>query len=103
MPRYIDADTLDDVVQSLNEKNWGITRADYKMIDAVIFEFPTVDVKPVVRGKWTNKVKKEYMRQMDFWHCTNCGEDVEVPTCLGDPLYNFCPNCGADMRGERDG
>ena len=59
------------------------------------------NMKPVVRGKWTNEVEKEYKSQMFFWHCTNCGEDVEVPTCLGDPLYNFCPNCGASMvRGD---
>lgn len=41
--RLIDADALDDVIQNLNEKNWGITRADYKMIDAVLFEFPTIE------------------------------------------------------------
>lgn len=33
------------------------------------------------------------------WKCSECGcifEDEE-------PTYNFCPNCGADMRGEQDG
>lgn len=34
------------------------------------------------------------------WKCSECGcvfEDEE-------PMYNFCPNCGADMReGEQDG
>jgi rubrerythrin len=32
------------------------------------------------------------------WKCSECGcvfEDEE-------PVYNFCPNCGADMRGEQD-
>lgn len=32
------------------------------------------------------------------WECSECGcvfEDEE-------PMYNFCPNCGADMRGEQD-
>lgn len=31
------------------------------------------------------------------WKCSECGcvfEDDE-------PTYNFCPNCGADMRGDR--
>ena len=42
--RLIDADALDDVVQDLNEnKNYGITRGEYKRIDAVLFEFPTIE------------------------------------------------------------
>lgn len=28
-----------------------------------------------------------------FWWCDQCEQAVEQPT-------NFCPNCGADMRGE---
>ena len=32
------------------------------------------------------------------WKCSECGcvfEDDE-------PTYNFCPNCGSDMRGEEE-
>ena len=35
--RLIDADALDYVVEKRN-----ITRADYKIIDSVLFEFPTI-------------------------------------------------------------
>ena len=48
MSRYIDADAQDDVIQRLNESGWNITRADYKLIDRVLFEFPTADVVEVV-------------------------------------------------------
>lgn len=44
MPRYIDTDKLDDVVQRLNDAGWEITRSDYKRIESVLFEFPTADV-----------------------------------------------------------
>ena len=37
-----------------------------------------------------------------LYYCTNCMETSEVPTAFGKPLYDFCPNCGADMR-EREG
>lgn len=41
--RLIDADALDNVVMRLNAKrNKGITRSEYKLIDNVLSEFPTL-------------------------------------------------------------
>lgn len=40
--RLIDADKLDDTIMRLNEEGWEITRAEYKRIDGVVFEMPTV-------------------------------------------------------------
>ena len=43
--------------------------------------------------------------------CSNCGKIalqrvfVKVPHLIQDVrfvMFNFCPNCGADMRGEAD-
>lgn len=54
MPRYIDADKLETVVYELNferAEKWGITRGEFKLIDSVLFEFPTADVVEVVRCK----------------------------------------------------
>ena len=59
---------------------------------------PTVEAKPVVHGEWIKQP-----RCSDTWKCTNCGEVESVPTCMGEPIYSFCPNCGADMRGEKNG
>ena len=33
--------------------------------------------------------------------CSCCGDGYEKEV-MGDTLFNFCPNCGADMRGEKD-
>ena len=38
--------------------------------------------------------------QNDMFRCSICRQADEVPTSMGIPIYNFCPNCGADMRGE---
>lgn len=40
--RLIDADKLDDVCVRLNSEDWGITVGEHKLLDRVLFEFPTV-------------------------------------------------------------
>ena len=37
--------------------------------------------------------------ESDFgWKCSICGNT----SVMWQRTYNFCPNCGADMRGEED-
>ena len=50
---------------------------------------PPADVRPVVRGKW--EITPFYIK------CLECRE------CFILIPQNFCPHCGADMRGENDG
>lgn len=45
------------------------------------------DVVERKRGEW-------YDRGSMSCRCSNCG-------CKANKEYSFCPNCGADMRGER--
>lgn len=73
MSRYIDADAFDDIVQTLNEQGWNITRFDYKRMDRVLFEMPTADVVEVVRCKDCIHHKKffgrnEYYCDVFDWH-----------------------------------
>lgn len=55
------------------------------------------------KGEWLPDNNNAY--EMRFV-CSCCKESEVVPT-IGftkyKPLWDFCPNCGADMRGEKDG
>ena len=55
------------------------------------------------KGEWLPDNNNAY--EMRFV-CSCCKESEVVPT-IGftkyRPLWDFCPNCGADMRGEQDG
>ena len=44
--RLIDADALETVITQLNENGWEITRNEYKLIDRVLFEIPTIEPEP---------------------------------------------------------
>ncbi len=53
-------------------------------------EIPAADVRPVVRGKWED--------------CTEYNGEYRCPICkeFEGHKRNFCPNCGADMRGTNE-
>lgn len=55
------------------------------------------------KGKWVVKRMPE-IRVMEV-NCSACGwRDVDTyDAIISYPDFNFCPNCGADMRGAEDG
>ena len=63
-------------------------------IDAVK-SIPAADVRSVVPGKWLPKNEIGDC----CYQCSDCGfvRDAYILD-----IGNFCPNCGADMRGEQD-
>ena len=63
-------------------------------VEEVINAQPTVEAVPVVHGEWEiNGVQPNGV--IGNFHCSICNG-----TSLKDS--NFCPNCGADMRGENN-
>ena len=88
--RLIDADAL------INDRETFIVigAGDNICIDiADINKAPTIEAKPVVHGEW--KPKKHKLFGNTYEHiCSCCGCDYALAE------YYFCPNCGADMRGE---
>lgn len=79
-------------VKSLNFMIIGYNHAVADSI-AVVKGQPTADVPDRKVGKWnTDKESPEYAT------CSVCGHcDWD---CTESEYFNYCPNCGADMRGE---
>lgn len=78
---------MDDYVDRMELRNAlydadAITMRGVKILN----QFPTADVRPVVRGRWVINNGR--------WCCDKC-------TCQAVIIRSpFCPNCGADMRME---
>ena len=56
------------------------------------------------KGEWIADTNHCYDDDEDTFECSICKEPFTL--ICGTPkdnLYNFCPNCGADMRGEDNG
>ena len=65
----------------------GLTYADLK-------ELPAADVRENVRGEWV------VMPHSNDWvKCSKCNCAMDYIMSSG---CNYCPNCGADMRGGKD-
>lgn len=82
-------DNEDGFEQGLSEQ-W---RCDKSAIEAV----PSADVRENVRGCWINI--EIHIDGSSTAECDKC--NAIVHSNLSEKI-NFCPNCGADMRGESD-
>lgn len=60
----------------------------------MIADAPTIDAEPVRHGKWIG-----YAGTIGN-ECSVCGKWIDV--LQGTAEMNYCPNCGADMRGEEE-
>lgn len=51
------------------------------------------------QGEW---IKFGLGRGTRILFCTNCERRIEMPLSQGDSNYDYCPNCGARMKGADD-
>ena len=91
--RLIDADALLAEYDRVHEGPPGGAR---KLIENAL----TIEPERT-KGKW---IEEDDGWDGVFWRCSECNEPFYLVD--GTPVdneYHYCPNCGADMRGERDG
>ena len=81
---------IEELKECLDEENIQHTLEYFGVYD-IIRNQPTVEAKPVVHGSW----ETEFTALLVVYRCSECN----CATALGQT--NFCPNCGADMRGEK--
>lgn len=81
---YVDVGKLADFA---NNTIGGLTAND-------IMRFPRADVQPVKRGRWIGD---------DIKSCSVCGNEAYWDTDYGQQLFDYCPYCGYDMRGDENG
>ena len=87
MAKYIDADEL---IKTLNREGVPFNED----VNYFILHAPAADVAEVKHGRWK---PFDLTWGRSVYTCTACGEAFEVPTEWGEPMYKYCPMCGASM------
>ena len=73
---------------------------DWATAFKIAIENLSADVRENVKGEWIDEKRLSYEYDGNevvvvTWKCSKCGEETNVRS-------NFCPECGADMKGEKD-
>lgn len=96
MPRYIDADELKKCSYVIAYKDeWHMTQYGEFVELADIENAPTADVVERKRGKWETEIRNIHGHKIPFLACSICG-------IYAADEYQYCPHCGAEMKGEDD-
>lgn len=80
--------------QAAIEALYHVDEYNSRSVEA-IKKLPSAEPK---RGRWIHHPEIGWG---ETWLCDQCGEKT-TSTVMGKPRANFCPNCGADMRGGQD-
>lgn len=85
--------------QNLIARNRSVFQYDPEMLEALDLAIKALEERP--KGKW---IKRGYIGcDTQFYWCSVCEYERSYDAETGLDDYNFCPNCGADMRSVDEG
>lgn len=84
--------------QEVYSNNFGDDAIDKYTVAIIDNDAQTIAQLPSAqrKGKWI--ATQEWGGRN--YSCSCCKFSFMVETCMLEPLWNFCPNCGAEMKGE---
>ena len=107
---YIERETAKRDIRRLIQDPWNHQAAPASWADAyrqmidILDGEPAADVRPVKRGEWQErevlKIKDTNIDELQSAFCPVCERYHTTPYMYYFNDYNFCPNCGAEMRPE---
>ena len=106
MAEYINAKPLKKEIADL-KRTIHSENTDYQtgymsalsVVEGMIVVQPAADVEPVRHGHWTPHGSPPE----NIWCCSECKALRETAHYCNKCYYDYCPNCGAKMRGEENG
>lgn len=79
---------------------------DQKVVhkERAVNRLTAVNACSVVRGEWVHRKVRHHLPwdcplYHDEWHCSNCDYEIDD---INKEWWNFCPNCGAEMKKEEN-
>ena len=101
--RLIDADAFKEYIRGACKEMSHVYKDGGKWAKQITEDFcMDIDEQPTIEerktGKWLPDNTHPYAI---MFTCSECKESVCSPvTSSFKPIWKYCPNCGADMRGE---
>ena len=107
MSEYISKQALLDKTVNRNTAWLYTTNAEGKNLKEIVDELPPADVRPNIHGHWIkiNSGDEDFPESIVCDRCNHENSHLDFNE-HNEPIgkvfvtSNFCPNCGADMRGE---
>lgn len=106
--RVIDADALEkrmeERLNSLRKEfgNYDHYTDGFEEGMVAVEDAPTIDPEELrPKGEWVGEADGYADGELvyDVWYCSECNHCIDDGTDDPELLPNYCPNCGADMRG----
>ena len=85
-------DALNDELTITGKTNAIVVQDYIRKVNVRLNDLPSAEPERK-KGRWLSVFDEEESK------CSVCGSEFYYPEERG---YNFCPNCGADLKGEQE-